>query len=357
MSKLDKDYFTKKMKSLAYEEQLLNKKIIFNNHDLDQLNIPKMAQITISDNDLKSFLENYNDDINYEYGDLNKNHIYLAICFGIIGAFSSYLVNENSKTFEDIFLKFHNLFKTNEASPIDYKTGYKHRYMFGHDFNLWQKLPDGYTFYGKNVGGKTLYSLIFDYCNNLPGSHSFLTTHLNTILHIITHYLSDLPTKDGIPLPFSSFFTTWKEADNATGYTSENLLLKALGREYGSINLADISSYAGIKLLLKVYSKIMFRKHDDDDDVQLHLSQMSVISYGVCIIIQMILIITDIGEITGKLNYIIAIAFLRNAIKVMLITNKKHKKIIKNYQKSISLLNNDEINLELWVKHYVINES
>lgn len=350
MSKLDKDFFTKKRKNLAYEEQLLNKKIVFNNQDLDQLNIPEIAQIAINDTDLNSFLENYSDDVDYEYSDLNKNHISLAVCFGIIGAFSSYLVNKNSKTFEDIFLKFHNLFKTNEASPIDYKTGSKHRYMFGHDFNLWQTLPDGYTFYGKDVGGKTLYSLIFDYCNNLPGSHSFLTTHLNSILHIITHYLSDLPTKDGIPLPFSSFFTTWKEADNASGYTAENPLLKALGREYGSINLADISSYAVIKLLLKAHNKILFRKFDDNDDVQLHLSQMSVISYGVCMIIQMMLIITNIRGVTGKLNYIIVIPFLRNAIKVMLITNKKHKKIIKNYQKSISLLNNNEIDLELWIK-------
>lgn len=129
-----------------------------------------------------------------------------------MGVGAAQLTNHYADALEEKFVKLHENFKPKDKgpSPLDYRAGGNHRSIFGHDFNLNQKLPDGYTYGGQDVGGQSVYSPVLKYLeSNFPGS-SGLGLHLKAILHILTHYLSDLPTTKGLPLPFSSFLQSGK---------------------------------------------------------------------------------------------------------------------------------------------------
>ncbi len=287
------------------------------------------------------------------YRTLTAAQISGAVGIGIAGVVSAYLTNLHADKLEELFLKLHEYFKPEgTTSPLDYRTGAKHRYIFGHDLNVFQKLPDDYTFGGESVGGKTLYSLVVDYIEaGYPGAGPVLK-HLKAIAHILTHCLSDLPTKDGLPLPFSSLFTQWvKDESKASGYSASNPLMDALGREFGTINAADISSYATIKLLLSGRHAIAFYKSEvTQEDKDLHLALMSTIAYGTGLMIQMLLLVAGAGGRTGKMNYLIAGPFLWNAGKSTLITHRQHQRVVMDYERSIRLLDDKTTTFDDWIR-------
>ncbi|WP_085035940.1 hypothetical protein [Cronobacter sakazakii] len=176
------------------------------------LSLDDRAKMAVDTVDFETMLADL--EISTDYRALNSNDIVVAVCIGIMGIGAAHMTNHYADALEEKFVKLHEYFKPEGtgASPLDYRAGANHRSIFGHDFNLNQKLPDGYTYGGQDVGGQTVYSLVLKYLeSNFPGS-SGLGLHLKAILHILTHYLSDLPTTKGLPLPFSSFFTEWKES-------------------------------------------------------------------------------------------------------------------------------------------------
>lgn len=318
---------------------------------LQQLTLYERAAATVGPIDFDAFLCKL--DIDTTYPTLTKVQMGTAVGMGIIGVLLAHFTNSKSEALEAFFKELHNPYKPGTGpSPIDYRAGYKHRYIFGHDFNLWQKLPEDYTFGGASVGGKTLYTLIIEQMQLGFPNAGFIGTHVKAILHILTHYLSDLPTTDGLPLPFSSLFTKWvKDETKVSGYSAENPLMDALGKEYGTINAADIASYAIIKLLLKGHHGITFYKATaSEEEKALHHAQMSTISYGTAVIIQMMLLVSGIAGRTGKLNYLIAGPFLWNAGKSVLVAHRQHRQVIQDYDQSLALLEDKSLTFDDWVK-------
>jgi len=304
-------------------------------------------------------------DVDTGYRQLSKADITVAIGIGLMGVAAAYATNLNAEALEEQALKLHENFKPDGAtSPHDYRSGAKHRYIFGHDFNLGQKFPEGMTFGGDQVGGKSLYQLLLNYIEaHYPGS-GVLATHFKLVMHLLTHYLSDLPTNDGLPLPFTSFFTKWKENPlNASGYSAENPVLDALGREFGTIHASDMTSYAVMKLMIKGYKAYTFwGESTSERDKDLHEAQMSTIAYGTTLLIQLFLCLVNAGSggvvgttagatrMTAKFNYLIAGPFLWNASKSVIIVGKQHSEIMKDYEASISCLNDSETSFDTWIK-------
>jgi hypothetical protein len=174
------------------------------------LSLDERAKMAVGTVDFETMLADL--EISTDYRSLNPNDIVVAVCIGIMGVGAAQLTNHYADALEEKFVKLHENFKPKDKgpSPLDYRAGGNHRSIFGHDFNLNQKLPDGYTYGGQDVGGQSVYSLVLKYLeSNFPGS-SGLGLHLKAILHILTHYLSDLPTTKGLPLPFSSFLQSGK---------------------------------------------------------------------------------------------------------------------------------------------------
>jgi hypothetical protein len=57
-----------------------------------------------------------------------------------------------------------------------------------------------------------------------------------------------------------------RDETKVSGYSAQNPLMDMLGREYGTINAADIASYAIIKILLAGYHQIVFRNSNASND-------------------------------------------------------------------------------------------
>jgi len=291
-------------------------------------------------------------DVDTDYIALSSSHIVLAVKYGLIGTLIGHLTNVNADQIEEILLKLHGYFKPDGArSPLDYHTGAKHRYTFGHDLNIFQELPPGYTIGGNEVGGKSLYSLVLDYIKNGYPDCGAVTGHIKAIMHILTHLISDLPTKDGIPLPFTSLFTKWiANPDNVSGYSAKNPVMDFLGREFGTINAADVTAYATIKLLVKSHHAIEFYKSDAEVlDKDLILAQMNTIAYGTSVIVQMFILITNPSSLNAKLNHMIVWPFMYNAGRAQLLLLRQHKDVLSSYEESLALLESESMKFDEWV--------
>lgn len=348
----DPEFMDVQASQLVYLSKLQNNEISFDPSS-SHLSLEERAKRAVGTTNFDALLAEL--DIDPDFRSLNENDVVIAIGIGVMGVLAAQLTNMNAESLEDRFLKFHQYFKGEDtcgASPADYRAGWKHRYIFGHDFNLFQKLPEGYTYMGKPVGGKSLYSLVFSYIQtNFPDSNG-IGLHLKAVGHVLTHYLSDLPTHDGLPLPFSSFFTRWiKDETKISGYSASNPLMDALGPEFGSINAADVSTYAVIKAMIKGYkSYCHWGKETTKDDKDLHEAQLNTIAYGIAMVIQMMLLLTGVWGRTGKLNYLIAGPFLFNCARTTLIINRKHKKFMPEINRSIAILESEENTFEDWVR-------
>ncbi|MDA5483406.1 hypothetical protein PGS49_22675 [Yersinia intermedia] len=350
IAEADTQYWDQRATNLDYLVKRHTGEVLFDN-TTGHLSLDERAKVAVGIVDFEAMLVDL--EITTDYRSLNQNDVVVAVCIGIMGVGAAQLTNHYADALEEKFLKLHKYFKPKDtgASPLDYRAGGNHRAYFGHDFNLMQKLPDDYTFNGQNVGGQTVYSLVLKYLeSNFPGS-SGLGLHLKAILHIITHYLSDLPTTKGLPLPFSSFFTEWRENPvTSSGYSASNPLMDTLGDEYGTINAADVSTYAVMKVLLLSYGAYAHRGlQTPADEKVLHKTQLAIIAYGTALVIQMLLLVSGTLGRTGKLNYLIAGPFLWNSTRSVLIVHKQHRHVMSHYRKSIAVLNDSESNFDDWI--------
>lgn len=346
----DEQYWNEKATELAYLSKLHADEIV-EDPNLSSLSLQERAVAAVGAVNFEALLAEM--EVDTSYAALSSVNIALAVKYGLIGTLIGHLTNVNADKIEEILLKLHGYFKPGNArSPLDYHTGAKHRYTFGHDGNIFQKLPGGYTIGGKSVGDKTLYDLVFDYIKEGYPQSGPIAAHVKAIMHIFTHLMSDLPTKDGIPLPFTSIFTKWVENPlNASGYSASNPVMDFLGREFGTINAADVTALAAIKLLLKTHHSIEFHNSTAEEaDKELLLALMSSIAYGTSVVVQMFIMIVDPSSRTGKLNHLIAWPFLYNSGKASIMLYQQHKGLIDSYQSSIALLSSGSVEFEAWVK-------
>lgn len=344
----DEEYFNDKATEARYLSKLSSGDFK-PDHTLMELSLQERARVLAGGYSYDELLQGF--DVDPSFVSLSNADIMFATGAGFMGVMAAHYTNANSESLQKFFENIHSKYKADSGpSPLDYRTGKGHRYIFGHDLNIFQKLPPGYTINGVEVGGKTLYTLVLEQMK--AESAGLLGPHLKAIMHIFTHYLSDLPTKDGLPLPFSSLFTRWVEdPTKASGFSAKNPLMDVLGREYGTIHMADISSYAIIKLVVKSHNMIAFHKRSaTQDEKSLHLAQISTIAYGTGIIVQMLMLLYGFGGRTGKLNYLIALPFLWNAGKSVLILNKQNREIIRDYDHSIAMLDERSVTFDEWVK-------
>lgn len=358
----DSDYWDKKAAQLTYLGEFHRGTLIVSPDEIN-LSLAEQAQRVIGRVNFEEMLIAL--DVDTGYRQLSKADMTVAVSIGFIGVAAAYTTNLNAESLEKQALKLHKFFKPDgTTSPHDLWPGAKHRPKFGHDFNLGQKLPEGMTFGEEVVGGKSLYQLLLNYIEtNYPGS-GVLATHFKLVMHVLSHYLSDLPTNDGLPLPFTSFFTKWKENPvNVSGYSAENPVTDALGREFGTIHASDIATYAIMKMMIKGYKAYTFwGESSSAQDKDLHEAQMSTIAYGSTLLIQLFLCLLNAGSggvvgtaagatrMTAKFNYLIAGPFLWNASKSVIIVGKQHNEIMRNYEESIACLNSRETLFDSWVK-------
>jgi hypothetical protein len=350
----DEQYFDEKATEVQYLGRLFSGEVVCA-PSLMGLTLQERAKVSVGAISYDQLLRNL--DIDTSYSTLTQVDMMFAVSVGFIGVLAAHYTNAKSEELEEFFKELHGKYKLPTGpSPTDYRAGARHRYVFGHDLNIFQKLPAGHTYSGEDVGGRTLYSLVLGQMKALFPDAGFIGGHVKAIMHLLTHYLSDLPTKDGLPLPFSSLFTDWEEnLANTSGYSAKNPLMDALGREYGTINMADISTYATIKLILKGHNLIAFRsKAATKDEQSLHLAQMSTIAYGSAVIVQMLMLLGGIGGRTGKLNYLIACPFVWNAGKIVLILNRQNREIIRDYDHSIAMLDDQSVTFDEWVKNQCV---
>lgn len=174
---------------------------------------------------------------------LDSRHASMAVAIGALGAGVAVCTDLIGRHVDsDLFSQF------DQKNPADYLKGFNHRYYFGHDMlNPLQELPPGFRLGGQDVGGRSLWTLMAD---QYGSGSSQLLRFAQVLIHFAVHYLKDLLTTTGIPLPGTSYFTTWQtNTFNACGFSRSNPIMDALGRKYGSVHLSDFTSLGLIELL------------------------------------------------------------------------------------------------------------
>jgi len=368
----EKDFWDKRATILRYHEELYHKNVepesknkLVSNEDLYIEALNSTGKFSFSE-----LLEKH--EIGNFYHLLTNDQIAISIGIGIFGtvmaAVTDHLSFDNPQVrgkeaknkIEEFFLKgdekLMRLFNKDYdkvINPADFRSGYRHRYFFGHDpVNMWQKLPEGFLYKGENVGGRTLFDLCADsYGYNIPGFKGQILKPIKAISTLFSHYLTDLPTHDGIPIPGSSLFTKWEENIlRASGFSSKNQLMDTLGTELGSIRLSDFSSTAVVFVMLKFYHKSIVKQHSLDKSADKILkNQLATIAYGSNVISQLSLFVYGVNLPAAKLNHIAAMALLKNCLGLYQNLSKENKKIIHGYNESIETLSSNA-NFESWVK-------
>ena len=286
--------------------------------------------------------------------DLSRGHLASAAIFGVLGTLIAVLTDEKGEFIEDKIHSISDKYVSNGVTnPADYKAGRKHRYFFGHDIlNPMQRLPAGYLYKGKDVGGKTLYELCVEtYGLDQAGWMKLIAKPLGFASQMLTHYASDLPTPQGLPLPGSSLFTEWEEnVINTSGFSARNDLMEALGKEFGTLHLSDLTSTATIAVLVKSYHHITVRKDELSKSAQSILrNQLAVVAYGTGLITQLSLSVAGIERPSAKLNWILTVAFLKNTCSLIKAVDDKHKGVLQCYNASIDRLRDPSVSFDEWI--------
>lgn len=286
--------------------------------------------------------------------DLSRRHLTSAVGFGILGTLIAVLTDEKGECIEDKVHSISDKYVSNGVTnPADYKAGAKHRYFFGHDIlNPMQKLPAGYLYKGKDVGGKTLYNLCVEtYGLGQAGWMKLIAKPLGFACQMLTHYASDLPTSQGLPLPGSSLFTEWKKnVLNTSGFSAQNDLIDALGEEFGTLHLSDLTSTATIAVLVKSYHHITIRNNELSESAQSILrNQLAVVAYGTGLITQLGISIAGVKRPSAKLNLILTVAFLKNTGSLIKTVGQGHKGVLDSYSASIDRLRDPSVSFDEWI--------
>jgi hypothetical protein len=291
---------------------------------------------------------------------LSREDIAASAMFGILTAFIAQTLDRNGKAIE-AFINTLQItdpatgnkisigdFDTNNV--FDIKRGANHRDQLFHSGNLFKKAPadfvkpDGLSLEDLMGLGKSEYSLLEIMIKQYGLSGNFLKIATNVLKIYGIHFIKDIFTPAGIPLPFSDIFTKFTEnSSNVCGYSTSNALydgfLKEANKELHFLNIkaSDISSSVLIGIFTKAYVKIMHPDLDKKHQKSL-VSKMTVATSGMLIISQMLILVVqrkDKGGVIdgGKLNIITAQMLIKNSIKVCVETNKNHNIIMEVYRK------------------------
>lgn len=283
---------------------------------------------------------------------LEACHVATAASLGLLGAVVAICTDLIARHVEPQILS-----EYDKNSPTDYLKGINHRYYFGHDIlNPLQKLPEGFKYLGRDVGGKSLWQMMWTEYGSGAGVPSRI---LNVLMHSGVHYLRDIITPTGMPLPGSSYFTKFEERIlNSCGFARRNAFMDALGREYGSVHMSDFTSLAVIELLQRTYMKRVLGQSGSSFDKQVLQGQVATIAYGTCLVAQLGFLATVCinqpalrPKLPGaKLNHAVGILFVKNAISLVRLVHREHGATMMEYDRSIRLLSDSRLSVDDWIR-------
>ena len=293
-------------------------------------------------------------DISNQYESLSNADLILAALAGIAGVSTSWALRyedfgarkikddslvSNGGILADIhddnYRKSINplLYKLQEAfkhpdNPFDNLEGAFHRLRFGHDiFNWNQMAPDGTELWAEMVrkhGGVDI--VPFGNINRFLGL-------LNTIGRYLALYTFDSFSKQGLPLPFSSYLN--KVEINELGETTFKNRLESLigGRQdiydtFLTIKARDIFGTALTATLLSTYRKIQEKKGYKISRNQKYY-EMNCIAYF--IVFTGCLSISAFDLKTASMNYPSLAILLKNVLQLNTLVNNNRKIIDSEY--------------------------
>ncbi len=351
LGKDTKDYWDEKATILEYAKSIngkgkVNKALLA--MDTRQLYLVAEREVGRVDFDALT------NDIPDYFVELEDRHIIHAVEIGILGALIAWEVDRKGKKLET-FLDKHlpKLLKeglTPEEyqqydvnTPFDIKKGNQHRYDLFHDLlSFWQKVPGDFMVNGVEVHQPdSLVSLkeLLMKTYSIEGNTQ-VENFIRIVKHCIVHFSKDISTSDGLPILGSSLFTRFeKSATNSCGYSTSNVVMDILGREYGSINTSDFASIVVMKTFLKLY--IANSTPHNEASKRLFENQLNVMTYGTCMIIQLVLMMrgkTDNPQKNidgGKLNIIMASLFAKNCMGIIKLLSREDEVIKQHYEEII----------------------
>jgi hypothetical protein len=294
-------------------------------------------------------------DISNQYESLTNSDLIMAVLAGIAGVATSWALryeNFGARKIKDdslvsnggILADIHDgnyrkgnnplLYKLQEAfkhpdNPFDNLEGAFHRLRYGHDiFNWNQTAPDGTELWAEMVrkhGGVDI--LPFGNINRFLGL-------LNTIGRYLALYTFDSFSKQGLPLPFSSYLN--KIEINELGETAFENRLESLvgGRQdiydtFLTIKARDIFGTALTTTLLGAYRKILEKKGYKISKNQKYY-EMNCIAYF--IVFTGCLGISAFDLKTASMNYPSLAMLLKNVFQLNTLVNNNRKIIDSEYQ-------------------------
>jgi len=318
---------------------------------------PKMHSDTITNVD-KDSKHNRSDKSNIiqQYDHLSKSDLIMSVLAGMAGIATSWalrydkfgarkikdgsLVSDGGifadihdgnyrKELNPIMYKIQELFK-HPNNPFDKLEGAFHRLRYGHDiFNWNQTAPDGTKLWAEMIKK-------YGNVNVLPfGNVNKFLGLLNTIGKYFALYIFDSFSKEGLPLPFSSYFN--KKTVNVLGeVTFENSLEKLVkGNQeiysaFLTIKARDVSGTALTTSLLKAYREIQRARGKQILKNQKYY-EMNCIAYFT--LFAGCLSISAFDLKTASLNYTSLGVLLKNVIQLNLLVSKNRKIINIEYEK------------------------
>ena len=286
----------------------------------------------------------------------------LTVCslLGILTAVSAYMLDFNGKNIE-AFLDSKSIkdpctgkvveikdYDTNNA--FDIKRGANHREQLFHSGNIWKKapadfvMPDGFSIEELIGKGKTDYMLI-EIISAKYGLNGSILKQVADVLKIMgVHFLKDIVTPAGLPLPFSDIFTKFiPTPTNACGYSTKNTLydgfLKETNKELRMLNIraSDVTSYALIKIFCTTYVKIVYKELNKAEQKSLE-NKMIIATSGFLMVSQLLVLcagkVNNVGSMVngGKINPLVATATLKGCISVFYEANQNHQVIMDVYR-------------------------
>lgn len=301
----------------------------------------------------QSFDENTKNIENYFY-EMQKADGGVAVLIGVFAYIIACQIDKNGKNIEkkidDILPK-----DFDKNNPFDTRLGGKHR-NHGHDifgFGL-KNIPSDYPIYvgksgksniflsvgeivGKN-GNISMLDIIWHYYGKSAKNPLFGI--FNCVGHTIVHFAKDLLTSEGVPLPFSSLFSKYKEVGGGDiildqdDYILENNFNAQVDKVKGNMKASDFAALGFIEGMCKLYghSKSLGEKEKSFN------RDLKILAMGTCIMLQMssLIIGNDIGKknMSGaKLNVIMSGALLKNMTQEMAIVVKARHEVNVAYDK------------------------
>tara|TARA_R110002167_G_scaffold289898_1_gene494972 strand:- start:130 stop:1188 length:1059 start_codon:yes stop_codon:yes gene_type:complete len=346
----DEDFWDKRSTILKYHGEIYR-----NEKKKGDSNISNEELFNIAKN--KSGITKFDDlidehNLRQHFAEFSSIDIGASITIGFLSTLIALYTDSKGQYLENQFKKLETPKSTNIAAS-DYKAGTNHRSYFGHDIlNPLQKLPEGFNYRGENIGGKTLYQM---YLDSYPTNNNFLLNKMNLIRPIwdmIAHFLSDLPTKEGLPLPGSSYFTKWEQNSlNMCGFSSKNDFLKKVKEEYKTVNFSDITSTMFVYFISKAYISTRFKtKNLSKEAKDIFNNQVLITSYATGIVSQLSLAYFGVKKPSAKLNLVMLTRFLYHNYKIMKLINKEHTKLMYQYDKDIKALQDENLSFNDYVQ-------